>query len=269
MPFPINDDPRYFSLTGFAGIVSRAASVGYRITSFRDFAAPGEAPVLLLRHDLDGPLSGARAIAELEANLGVQATYFVQTAGEFYNLLGSEGRSLLRRLVELGHEVGLHYEARRYVGDGGRAALASDLRLLEDLTGRAVASASQHIPVDGDAVALDGHIENDAYAPRFTEPPMTYISDSLMAWRARTPHDLIDRRASFQLLTHPETWVGGYRHMGDALDGMLNEEIAAVRARYRSVASYYAKLIEERAERDRRFREARSGPPRPLGAPLT
>ena len=67
MPFPVNDDPRYFSLTGFAAIVSRAARLGYRIACFRAFAPPAEAPVLLLRHDLDGPLAGARAFAELEA----------------------------------------------------------------------------------------------------------------------------------------------------------------------------------------------------------
>ena len=192
----------------------------------------------------------------------MQATYFVQTAGEFYNLLAPEGRSLLRRLVDLGHEVGLHYEARRYVGDGGRAALASDLRLLEDLTGHPVQSASQHIPVDGDAVTLDGYVANEAYAHRFTDPPMTYISDSLMAWRQATPHDLIDRRASFQLLTHPETWVDGYRHMGEALDGMMGEEIAAVRARYRSVASLLCGA-------DRGTRGARSPLPRGPGPAAT
>lgn len=261
MTFPRNQDSRYFSLDGFSVILTRALALDYRVVPFRDFEPPGEHPVLLLRHDLDGPLRGAHAMAELEAAAGVAATYFVQTACDFYNLLSTANRALLRRLVVLGHEVGLHYDAKRYIG-GGESALVSDLRLLEDLCGQPVRSASQHIPVDGEAIALDRHVEHEAYAPRFTQPPMTYISDSLMAWRQATPHDLLDRRASFQLLTHPETWVGGYHDMAEALDGMMDEEIALVRARYRDVSSHYAELIASRAERDRRFVEQRTHPPR-------
>jgi hypothetical protein len=258
--FPRNHDPRYFSLDGFRNILARAQATGYRIVPFRAFEPPGDRPVLLLRHDLDGPLKGAEANAELEAKAGVSATYFVQTAGDFYNVLSAAGRTLLRRLTGLGHEVGQHYEAKRYLA-GGDEALASDLRLLEDLCGQPVRSASQHVPIDDDAIAIERYVDNDAYAPRFTQPPMHYLSDSLMAWREATPHDLLDRGASFQLLTHPETWIGGYRDMGEALRGMMNEEIEAVRMRYRDVQSHYEMLIAARAERDRKFRERRMRPP--------
>lgn len=267
MPFPANQDSRYFSLAGFRTVLSRALALGYRIPLFREFEPPDKRPVLLLRHDLDGPLKGARAMSELEAELGVRATYFVQTASDFYNLLSMTNRSLLRRLVDLGHEIGLHYEARRYLGVDGSTALQNDLRLLQDLTGQAVRSASQHIPIDGDALTLEPYVAHEAYAPRFTQAPMTYISDSLMAWREATPHDLLDRGASFQLLVHPETWVGGYGDMGEALAGMMAEEIDAIRSRYQDVASHYAELIDTRAERDQRFRESRLEAPRDIGRP--
>ena len=257
MTFPRNQDDLYFSLEGFRVLLTRALSRSYRVVSFRAFEPPGEHPVLLLRHDLDGPLKGAQAMAELEAEVGVKATYFVQTAGDFYNLLSLGNRALLRRLADLGHEVGLHYDAKRYLACG-EAALASDLRLLEDLFGQPVRSASQHIPLDGDAFAIDRYVENDAYAPRFTQPPMHYISDSLMAWRQATPHDLLERGISFQLLTHPETWIGGYRDMDEALEGMMSEELEMVRMRYRATRSHYAQLIASRAERDRQFRERRA-----------
>ena len=263
MTFPANDDARYFSLGGFRAIVRRALALGYRIGPFRDFAPPGERPVLLMRHDLDGPLSGAAAIAEIEAELGVRATFFVQTAGDCYNLLSSANRALLRRIAAIGHEIGLHYESKRYADDAG--AIASDLRLLEDLSGQTVCSASRHLPIDSEAVSLDRYIRNEAYEPRFTQDPMTYISDSLMAWRQATPHDLLDRRASFQLLIHPETWTGGYCDMEDALRGMMEEEIAAIRARYLGLSRYYAELIEQRGERDRAFRAAALRPARRIG----
>ncbi len=265
MPFPVNHDDRYFSLAGFGDILSRALALDYRIVPFRDFTLPDARPVLLLRHDLDGPLNGAQAIAELEAGIGVRATFFVQTAGSFYNLLSTSNRSLLRRLADLGHEVGLHYETARYVGDAGEASLRSDLRLLEELTGQVVRSASQHLPLEDAAIALDSYVENEAYAPRFTQPPMTYISDSLMAWRQAAPHDLLDRGASFQLLTHPETWNGTYRDMNEALAGMMREEIDEVGMRYQRTAAHYAELIERRAEHDRQYRASRQQQPRRIG----
>ena len=259
-------DDRYFTPSGYRALLSRGQALGYRIVPFRDFEPPGASPVLLLRHDLDGPLGGARLIADLEAEASVRATYFVQTAGDFYNLLSPTGRAFLRHLVALGHEVGLHYEASRYVGPRGDATLRCDLRLLEDLTGEPVQSASQHLPTDDDRIAIDRYVRNEAYAPRFTDPPMTYISDSLMAWRQASPHDLMDRHASFQLLTHPETWAGDYRNMSDALAGMMQAEIDAVRARYRDIESYYAELIATRAERDRTFVASRRKLPRPIGS---
>ena len=83
---------------------------------------------------------------------------------------------------------------------------------------------------------------------------MTYISDSLMAWREATPLDLIERRASFQLLTHPETWTEAYADMRAALLGMRDREIAALGSRYDGLIESYARLLEQRAARDAGFR---------------
>ncbi len=47
-------------------------------------------------------------MAELEAELGVQATYLLMTESVFYNLASSEGVAAIARLRELGHAVGLH-----------------------------------------------------------------------------------------------------------------------------------------------------------------
>jgi hypothetical protein len=266
MSFPQNHDARYFSIDGYRAILVRALELGYRIVPFRAFEPPSAQPVLVLRHDLDRPLRSAGTFAELEAECGIRATYFVQTACEFYNLLSEESRALVKRLTALGHEVGLHYEAHRYLGEDGERLLLSDLRLLEDLSGQEIRSASQHIPIDDEVLAITRYIENDAYDPRFTQAPMTYISDSLMAWRQATPHDLLDRRASFQFLSHPDTWIGPYRDMGEALSNMMRDEMEAVRTRYETLTRYYETLIREREERDREFIERRSRPARDVGS---
>ena len=87
-------------------------------------------------------------------------------------------------------------DADRYVGKQGRHTLEADLR--------------QHLPIDGERIALEEYIENEAYEPRFIQAPMTYISDSLMVWRQATPHDLLDGGVSFQFLTYPDTWTANY-----------------------------------------------------------
>ncbi|HEV3193143.1 MAG TPA: hypothetical protein VGY54_21695, partial [Polyangiaceae bacterium] len=140
-------DPRYFSPGGYRRLIQRALRLGYRISGFRNFRALGRRPVLLLRHDLDHSIRAAAIIAEIEAELGVSSTYFVQVACPFYNLLSNESRKLIEHIVQLGHEIGLHYEAPRYEGPGGEYKLGGDLRLLRDLSGQRVSSASQHVPV--------------------------------------------------------------------------------------------------------------------------
>jgi hypothetical protein len=252
--------PAYFTPESYRAILERAIGLGYRVVSFREFESPRERPVLLLRHDLDHALEPARITAEAEASLGLRATYFVQTACAFYNLLSREGRRLIRELAEAGHEIGLHHEADRYTGEGGEGRLRADLRLLEDLSGQPVVSAAQHLPICGDPVALADFVRNDAYDARFVDPPMTYVSDSLMTWREVTPFDLLERRRSFQLLTHPDAWIGGHADMRELLLDLRDREIEALRSRYQELVDVYAKLLAEREARDARFRQRRMRP---------
>lgn len=248
-----------FSREGYRAILERAKKLGYVISGFRGFSEPTSSPRLLLRHDLDHSLRSALVIARLEADLGLRATYFVQTTCDFYNLLGTEGRAVVAELVSLGHEIGLHYDARRYKGEGSARHLACDLALLADMSGQPVISASQHIPVDGERVDLGAAILNEAYAPRFTQAPMSYISDSLVRWRHQTPHDLLDRRESFQFLTHPMKWAGApLASMSEALDRALDEDRAELERLRAEVGAYYDALLRDRARLDAEFKAQRA-----------
>jgi len=246
-----------FTTDHYRSLLGRALGTGYRIVPFRDFAAVETHPVMILRHDLDHILEPAVTFAELEAALGVRATYFVQTACEFYNILAPAGRAIIRRLCDLGHEIGLHYVSQRYVGPDSRANLRSDIRLLEDLSGQRIVSAAQHIPIDGEFVSLAPEIRIEAYEPRYMAPPMGYISDSLMAWRQARPHDLVDQGKSFQFLTHPENWTESGGDIGTLLHRLMEREIRIVRERYAATGAYYESLLADRHRRDQAFRERR------------
>lgn len=246
----------YFTLQGYRRIVERAVSLEYRIVCFREFETPSSRPVLVLRHDLDHSIACVRVIAELEATLGVHSTFFVQTACPFYNLLAPSSRADLRAIANLGHELGLHYEPARYTGARGQDRMLLELALLADIAGHEISSASRHLPVDSEVITLPPVITREAYSRELTSGAMHYISDSLMQWRGVTPDELLDRRASFQFLSHPMQWVHHESvDLNQALARAADEERRRVDRVYVDVGEYYQRLLRDRVELDRRFVE--------------
>ena len=94
-----------FDLEHYRELLEAAQAGGYRFAFFEGAPQPG---TVLLRHDVDLSLDAALRMAELEAEAGAQATYFLMTGSVFYNLASHEGERALARLRELGHRVGLH-----------------------------------------------------------------------------------------------------------------------------------------------------------------
>ena len=146
-------------------------------------------------------------IAELEADAGAAATYFLMTGSVFYNLGSEEGERALGRLRELGHRVGLHAVYPRL-----------------DLDDRFDPVIAWHNPnPEYMRSPVEGAI-NVMQAPWFD--PETYRSDSNQHWRSGCPHQEL-RDAAFpwlQLLTHPEIWVYPGTRMGETMRAMLEEE---------------------------------------------
>ena len=193
-----------FDLAHYGELLDAARSGGYRFAFFDRDPAPGD---LLLRHDVDLSLDAASRLAELEAEAGAQATYFLMTESVFYNLASEEGRVAVARLRELGHRVGLH-------AVWPRAAL-------DDRFDRVVAWHNpdpdyMSDPVDGAANVME---------PRFFSPT-TYRSDSNQHWRHGCPHEELaaGRFEWLQLLTHPEIWAYPGATMRETMLAMLEAE---------------------------------------------
>src|SRR5262245_14684381 len=99
-----------FDFETYWWIMSHLAQT-HRCVRFRDFAngEPADSFVIV-RHDVDYSPEAALRLAEQEAERGLFATYFLLVGTRYYNLLAPEHARVARRLVELGHEVGLHYD---------------------------------------------------------------------------------------------------------------------------------------------------------------
>jgi len=167
---------------------------------------------VLLRHDVDFSPACALRLARQEADLGLRATYFFMLTSDLYNLLGRPNRDAPRQIVELGHEVGLHYDAGVLAEDPSpREALGRQMTLLAELSGRPVRSMAMHNPGwnGADPFRDDGDVVN-AYDPAFTKD-IAYYSDSCGAWLDATHAALVSGEIPprLQLLIHPVYWGDG------------------------------------------------------------
>ena len=193
-----------FTLDHYRELLAAAGAGGYRFATFDTPPGPGD---LLLRHDVDLSLDAALRMAELEADAGATATYFLMTESVFYNLASMEGVTALARLRALGHRVGLHAVYPK-------ATL--DERFDPLVAWHNPDPEYMTAPVDG--------VTNVMAEPYFT--PATYRSDSNQHWRSGCPHDAL-RAGEFpwlQLLTHPEIWVYDGESMGETMRSMLGVE---------------------------------------------
>lgn len=193
-----------FTLEHYRELLQAAQEGGYRWASFGQAPGPGD---LILRHDVDLSLDAALEMAELEAELGARATYFLMTQSVFYNLGSSEGRRVLNRLRELDHGVGLH-------------AVWPNLEL-DDRFDPVIAWHNPNPdymtePVDG--------VVNVMQEPYFE--PDHYRSDSNQHWRHGCPHEDLGaaRFEWLQLLIHPEIWVYPGETMGETMNALLEAD---------------------------------------------
>ncbi len=170
---------------------------------------------LVLRHDVDFSPEAALQMAELEASMGVKATYYLLLSSPYYNLIGKEYIQFPKKLVELGHEVGLHYDINILEimdNDDLISALKLQSNFLSKLADSDVKSIAMHTPSN---YGIDPFRETkfneskliNAYNNHYTNK-MAYFSDSCGAWR----NDFVeclnkkDFPAQMQLLVHPIFW---------------------------------------------------------------
>src|SRR5688572_19028064 len=102
-----------FSLAAYRATIEAGLASGYRFLSFGELAdgAPESPRQCLLRHDVDVSVEYALAMARIEAEAGVRATYFLMLRSPAYNLLGRHASLAVREMAALGHDIGVHFDA--------------------------------------------------------------------------------------------------------------------------------------------------------------
>ncbi|MBK8769346.1 MAG: hypothetical protein IPM06_02825 [Rhizobiales bacterium] len=197
-----------FSEPAYRQIISSFVSAGYTTVGF-DSPRP-QARQFILRHDIDFSLEHATRQAEINAELGVQATFFFLATTEHYNLFGAAGRQCLRSMKANGQWIGIHLDVADYDAGMDIDKIAKhELMLFAAILGGSPAAISFHRPVPA-LLGRSGTLAGlpHAYEPRFISD-VDYCSDSNGAFHHGHP---LEREAfrlgkPMQLLTHPIWWM--------------------------------------------------------------
>ena len=77
---------------------------GYRFTTFEGFLSYPFEKVVILRHDVDKRPDHALEMALIEKKLNIKASYYFRIVKESYNEI------IMKKIAEMEHEIGYHYE---------------------------------------------------------------------------------------------------------------------------------------------------------------
>ena len=197
-----------FNKQKYRSVLKLFKNNGYDIIRFCDIDACTSDKRLVLRHDVDFSLDYALDMAKIEAEDGVKSTYFVMLYSAFYSAFNAKNGDILKRLTDLGHEVGLHYESSMWGSDKSKFndEFTNDLHLLGKIVGKKIISAAQHNPIDSDFFNIEHLVQNEAYSTKI-RGKFFYFSDSAMTWREHTPETILNQKDDIQFLAHPIWWM--------------------------------------------------------------
>lgn len=208
--------PHPFTWSSYRALLSALRENGYVSAAFGEAERmlTGGNPFVLLRHDIDFDIPAAVKIAEIDAEARFQSTFFFLLRTLHYNLFSREVSAAVRRILTLGHRLGLHFDCASYPAEANVADLSAACRLeasvLQEWFGVPIDAVSYHRP--GPQV-LSGNPELSrpylhTYLPLYTTQ-IQYCADSRGEWRFGYPleKEAYRERKPLHLLVHPIWWT--------------------------------------------------------------
>jgi hypothetical protein len=168
---------------------------------------------IIWRHDVDFSMHAAVKLAQIEAEEGIAATYFLLMHSEFYNLFERSIIDRVRIIIELGHTIALHFDASIYdVRDETSLEffLRKEKEFIETNFGQKIEVFSFHNPNPTTLQYQQWRYADmiNTYAAYFQQE-VGYCSDSNGYWRFDSLAQVLGehKHPRLQVLTHPEWWT--------------------------------------------------------------
>lgn len=222
-----------FTLENYRRLIKLAKEKGFQFILHKDEFEP-ERKDIIWRHDVEFEPDIALKMAEIEAEIGVKATYFFQLHSSYYNAVSAYYRKIFHQIKDLGHCVGLHFDSA-YWGITSEEQLNDYIKIdkeyLEKNMGVKIDTFSFHNTTPFTQSCLEyryGGLIN-VYASFFKEH-YEYCGDSLGYWRFDRLEDVLndDNIRHLQVLTHDANW---------------SEEVLSPRKRYKKMLYNHAERL--------------------------
>lgn len=196
----------------------------------------------LWRHDVDFSVHRALRLAEIEAEEGVQSTFFILLHSDFYHFMEPVIASKIRQIIDMGHQLGLHFDMGFYPDAIDQCGLGKYLTferdILETVFSVPVKAFSFHNPDVTDALKYDDDIIAgmvNTYGKKL-KTEYSYCSDSNGYWRHVRLPDLIEvaKPDYIHVLTHPAWWTPEAMYPRERIERCLSGRCNVVGKEYDS-----------------------------------
>lgn len=102
-----------FTLNNYRNLLILAKNNKFQFSSFHD-EHPSDSKEILWRHDVEFSPFVALQMAKIEEKEAIKATYFFQMHSELYNVLEKEVSLIVHQIMDLGHDIGLHFDSHYF-----------------------------------------------------------------------------------------------------------------------------------------------------------
>ncbi len=246
-----------FSFKEYQNILRKMKS-SHRTLSFRDCKELGFDGVMsidkfvIMRHDIEASIENALKIAKLDASENISSTFFFLLTGD-YNIFSEHDAPKVRDIIELGHDIGLHYDASFL------SSFSSDLpniitkqsRFIESFFDIKIHAASCHKPMRYGKLSDTGDLI-DPYDRNYMTQ-IKYISDSNQAWREGGILKNLDDFDKIQLLTHDICWSKDGLSFDDILMNDIDATYNNIKSRTSQMINDMRKGLKMRKVKDKEF----------------
>jgi hypothetical protein len=228
-----------FTFDYYRLMFQEALDAGYKIITLKEFFLDEyerDEHILINKIDVDVKIERLSTIYEIFKALNIRGSIYVRLHAPDYNLLSIGHIRIIKKLLSIGCEVGLHTEledVHAYCDIEQKRLLRSEIELFETVFDMKLYGTASH----GDMTpynnldfwrrhkAEEFGLVYEAYDEKLWDN-CRYVSDSEWTqWKAydngirlegdrRTPIEHIqqDKPKVLNILTHPENWYHGYIH---------------------------------------------------------
>ena len=163
--------------------------------------------LLYLRHDVDTDYLGVLPFATIEHSLGLRSTWYFLPDCPVYNMCSSKIKLIIRKLADMGHQIGLHIDATQYTDLEDMIESTESYHVLLSSSLPVSRTLSFHKPASWllNDISIPDWI--NAYQKEYYSD-VVYVSDSNRRefWKEDRLYTAISENKSLTLLTHPLWW---------------------------------------------------------------